>query len=74
MKDLVTCTHNHDDCYAYQDGQCRLLKDTNLHGRDCSFYATPEYVSECRRQSRERLISAGAEHLIRDDGGDYPWE
>ena len=74
MKDIVPCTHNHEDCYAIQSGMCRLLKDTKFHGRDCPFYATKEQVNENRQMARERLISIGATDLLQKYGGEITWE
>ncbi len=74
MKDTVRCTHNHKDCYAIQNGMCRLLKDTKFHGGDCPFYATKEQVKENRQKARERLERLGAADLLQKYGGEITWE
>ena len=63
--ELLPCAFNHSDCYFYGHGICRLLGDMDFRGKDCSFYATKEQVREGRQKVRERLISIGAEHLLK---------
>ena len=74
MTDLVPCCHKQKDCYAIQNGMCRLLKDTKFHGKDCPFYATKEQTKEDRRKARERLERIGAADLIQKYGGEVTWE
>lgn len=32
------CNNNHEDCFAYMRGRCRILHDADFHGKDCHFY------------------------------------
>lgn len=37
MKETVKCGM-HKDCFAYDEGECTILKDTDFGKRDCPFY------------------------------------
>ena len=74
MKDIVRCTHTRKDCYAIQNGMCRLLKDTKFPGKLCPFYASKAQAEEDRRKARERLERIGATDLIQKYGGEVTWE
>ena len=67
--ELKPCMSGHTDCFAYRDGLCICLCDTDFHGKDCSFYATTAQVEENRKRCRERLAAIGAVELTEKYGG-----
>ena len=64
VRERVPCSFNHENCNFFSRGACRLLLDTDFHGKDCHFFATKEQVRENRRRARDRLIRIGAADLL----------
>lgn len=62
-KSFPRCNHK-PGCFAYKDGICRILKDTDFGDRACPFFKTQEQADEDNRRTRERLIAEGRSDLI----------
>lgn len=59
MVDKCTTKCKNDKCFAFETGECRILRDTKFGGKPCPFYKTKrKRDAECKR-TKARLIALG---------------
>ena len=59
----VRCLSNRESCFAYNEGRCRCLNDTDFKGKPCPFYDTRETVDAKDAAVHKRLKKLGMEDL-----------
>lgn len=68
-KTSPACVSQHPDCFAYSNGHCAILSNTNFNGKDCPFHKTREQCAVENQRRRERLDRQGLDHLLDKYGG-----
>ena len=56
---------NEEQCFAYKNGKCKILRVNQCEGMSCRFFKTSEQLEEERKQSFERIQSL--DPFVRND-------
>lgn len=57
-------------CFAYKDGHCDCLRDTDFGGRGCPFFKTmKQYEADLKRTAADRQTAGKADDFLTENAG-----